>query len=192
MSADPVMTQISSEAAAQAWEQAVASVWGHRFGAVSVRYESVNIGALNSVIGLVATDTFTSAQQLLRGFVQSGIAPYRPVMLHNTEGGTFLPGPLVERHPAGQILLDGVHRCLAALDAGMTSVWAAVLTTARRPAPPGVCIPLAAVTPTTDPKTRAPLFRLTNNHDFRPTHAFLAQAQIQLALRREQSQRRDP
>ncbi|GCB49039.1 hypothetical protein [Streptomyces sp. NL15-2K] len=160
----------------------MATVWGHRFGAVSVMYEAVDPRSLNSVINLVATGRFASAQALLHLFVAAGIAPYQPVLLSSPDGGTLLLGPLVERHPKGLLILDGVHRSLAALRHGLSTVWAAILTTQRRPEPAGPLVPLSAVTPSTAPQTWIPLFRHTDNDNFRPTQRILEQAQSRLEL----------
>ncbi|MGW7366442.1 hypothetical protein ACWGI8_24155 [Streptomyces sp. NPDC054841] len=174
------MFPVARQAAAQALEEAVTAVWGHRFGAVSVTHEVVDPRSLHSVISLVNADTFASAQDLLRQFVAAGIPPYQPVVLRGSRTGGLLLGPLVERHPNGLVILDGVHRCLAALRYSLATVSVTVLTTELQPAPAGPLVPLATVTPSVSPRTRIPLFRHTGNDNFRPAQAFLTRAQSRL------------
>ncbi|MFB6772073.1 hypothetical protein [Streptomyces sp. NPDC056337] len=151
--------------------------WSHRFGRVEVTYELVDPRSLSSVIGLVGTSTYDSARELLHRFTEAGTAPYRPVLLGGPPEADLLLGPLVERHPNGLVILDGVHRCLAALQYGLRVLWAAVLTTEVHPDPAGSLVPLGDVTPSDSIRTRTPLFRRTANPDFRPSDLFLSRAQ---------------
>ncbi|MET9218560.1 hypothetical protein ACIQCJ_01940 [Streptomyces sp. NPDC093221] len=171
------MTPLSPDLAARAWRQAVAECWSDRFGAVEVTHERVGLRCLSSVIGLVAPAPYASAQALLRAFTRAGIAPYRPVLTGPPPGGTLLLGPLVERHPNGLMILDGVHRCLAAFQQGLGTVWVSVLTAETHPPPAGSPVPLTEVMPSGSARTRTPLFRYTGNPDFRPTDDFLSRAQ---------------
>ncbi|MFI1566736.1 hypothetical protein ACH4ZX_27390 [Streptomyces sp. NPDC020490] len=184
------MTPLSPDLAARAWRQAVADSWGDRFGAVEVTCERVGLRSLSSVIELVAFDPYTSAQALLRAFTRAGIAPYRPVITGPPPDGTLLLGPLVERHPNGLLILDGVHRCLAALRQGLGTVWVSVLTAETHPPPAGSPVPLTEVTPSGSVRTRTPLFRHSGNPDFRPTDVFLSRAQSR--ARREIERLRGP
>ncbi|GAA3294675.1 hypothetical protein GCM10020295_19770 [Streptomyces cinereospinus] len=184
------MTPLSPDLAARAWRQAVADSWGERFGAVDVTCEQVGLRSLGSVIELVAPAPYTSAQALLRAFGRSGIAPYLPVLTGPWPGGRLLLGPLVERHPGGLLILDGVHRCLAALRQGLDTVWVSVLTAETHPPPAGPPVPLAEVAPSGSARTRTPLFRHTGNPDFRPSDVFLSRAQT--SARREIERLRGP
>lgn len=187
------MTLLSRHVVAGAWERAVSESWGHRFDKVEVTFELVDPRSLTSVIGLVATSAFDSAQDLFHRFTGAGITPYRPVLLGGSAEDTMLLGPLIERHPNGLMILDGVHRCLAALRYGLSAVWVAVLTTEVHPYPAGSLIPLGDVIPSDSTRTRTPLFRHTNNPDFRPTDVFLSRAQAHARheieiLRRQQKE----
>lgn len=171
------MRPLPRQLVAKAWERAVAECWGHRFGQVEVTYELVDPRSLASVIGLVATSTFDSARKLFHRFAEAGITPYQPVLLGGPSEEGLLLGPLVERHPNGLVILDGVHRCLAALRYGPSALCVAVLTTEVHPEPAGSLTPLGNVTPSDSTRTRTPLFRRTGNPDFRPTDVFLSRAQ---------------
>lgn len=183
------MTPVSVRLAAGAWERAVGECWGHNFGRVTVSYELVDPRSLTSVIELVATSVLDSAQTLCRQFTEAGVAPYQPVLLGGPHEGTLMLGPLIERHPNGWVILDGVHRCLAALRYGLNAVWVAVLTTEVHPDPAGPLVPLSDVIPSDSTRTRTPLFRHTSNPGFRPAHVFLPRAQAHARHEIERLQR---
>ncbi|MER6638678.1 hypothetical protein [Streptomyces microflavus] len=184
------MTPLSPDLAAPAWRQAVTDSWGDRFGAVEVTRERVELRSLSSVIELVAPEPYLSAQALLCAFTRAGIPPYLPVLAGPPSAGPLLLGPLVERHPDGLLILDGVHRCLAALRQGLETVWVSVLTAETHPPAAGSPVPLTEVTPSGSARTRTPLFRHTGNPDFRPTDVFLSRAQA--GARREIERLRGP
>ena len=87
-----------------------------RYGRVSVEYVTIELRCVRSVIGVVSEQHVRLRTYLNISFESVCKNPYSPVIYTNTEGGNAVAfGPLVEQNGNQFVLLDGVHRCLAAM-----------------------------------------------------------------------------
>lgn len=102
------------------------------------------------------------------------VPPYLPVQYRNNEPDydDISFGILTEANKRGLIIIDGVHRALAALQAGMREVHNATIYASHTPPPVGPLFNLTEVSISSEAITQTPLYEGKQLDLFRPSSLF--------------------
>lgn len=170
------MESVSIDLAAKALQQSIMRHWS-RYGRVSVEYVTIELRCVRSVIGVVSEQRVVEAEDIFKYQLRKRMQPYSPVIYTNTEGGNAVAfGPLVEQNGNEFVLLDGVHRCLAAMRCGADRVRVAMVHAERTPPPVARPVPLSAVSSVTSGISGSPIFEGKGIRNFRPSSLFVGTA----------------
>lgn len=107
-----------------------------------VRVRLLELDSLVTLIPQASAARLSFARELVREYEAAGLAPFEPVL---SEMGDVHLCPLVEVSTEGNLILDGMHRCMASWASGQR--WVAAAAIKCRSAPPfaGPCCSLAEV-----------------------------------------------
>jgi hypothetical protein len=177
------MDEIRGADAADAISEAIRVFWS-RYGNIDVRYERVSLDSLQSVIYQVARRRLNRAELTLSQYRQDGCEPYLPTRYTDDQGSVRVGfGPLVEVHEGSHILIDGTHRSLAALHAGLEYIFALTIRPDHAPPPVKPAKPLKDVRVLEGDMDRLPRFSGKDSKDFRPSALFTTQAERYVLMR---------
>lgn len=167
---------IDPRQACRALEWSISKHWP-RYGSVQVEYLLVEVINLRTVISRIAPRRLQKATDVLLDVLRSGPGPYLPVIYSGEEGRDQVAfGPLVERNGSELLLIDGVHRSLAAMNMGIPAIQVATITTEVIPPPPGEVRRLAEVQIADTNSERLPPFPGKHGAQFRPSTLFTSAA----------------
>jgi hypothetical protein len=176
-------TEIPALLASEALETSIRLQWP-RYGAVRVGYSVVEISALQTVISRVAFKRLELVSSILAGTMAQGLASFLPLIYLDDDGHDRIAfGPLVERAGDRLLLIDGVHRSLAAHHAGLDSIYVAVIEPENALPPPGAVYGLLDSETVHTDAPRLPLFPGRASDHFRPSARFTAEAERGLLTR---------
>lgn len=163
----PLDTESSSSLLLQ-----VAQDWyGHP---LNVSVESVSLDDLVSVIDIVEGPRVASSRSVLKAYSTNSIPAFVPVR----DGEERHLGVVVEALADGMLILDGVHRALAAKSTGLTGVFATVLRPTARVELPSEPVRLAEIR--TAGEALAPKFASFPPSRFRPVGAWIDSWQLRM------------
>ncbi len=168
-----ILRAISPDRSADAIRQAALWHWP-RYRSVSVSYEEVPIDSLQSVIWVSSRRRLLDAAELFSRFEAHLILPYLPVALFQPWPETkVLFGPLIEENAEGLVVLDGMHRVLAAHRVGIKAIHAAILRAQNVPRSVGPLISVSDITiyPGMDDPPKS--FEGLGYADYRPSSSFI-------------------
>jgi hypothetical protein len=175
-----VIAEVPVELACQALEKSIAQAWP-RYGAVKVEYSMIEIYRLKTVISRIAPKRLQLASAVLAEITSNGTVPYLPVFYSDGGGSSRIGfGPLVEKNGDDLLLIDGVHRSLAASRCGIDYICAAVIQAELFPPPPGVKVDLFDIETVNTDVDRLPAFVGKGSAHFRPSARFTSAAEAAL------------
>ncbi|WP_436535787.1 hypothetical protein [Actinoplanes sp. HUAS TT8] len=131
-----------------------------RYGDVRITDELVPLDRMSTIIPMASSRRFQEAIALLRTYLWHGVQPYLPVRLPGSREigrGAVLLSPLVEVNGSEMILLDGMHRCLAARHERIPAVAVTLIRPAFTPSPAGPRLSLGDVLHS-KPEEEPPIF----------------------------------
>ncbi|WP_165975686.1 hypothetical protein [Actinomadura rubrisoli] len=164
--ADGVLREIEPEQIRPVIASALARMRPPAYGDARLSWQRIELSELRSIVHLVRRQRLESACELLGRFQDAGLGPYAPVRTAaNGETSLVIP-PVAESHGADLVLLDGVHRCLAALACGLRSIEVFVVR-GDLPGPPGDVCALAEIGLTSAHPEPERTYRNLRNEDFR-------------------------
>lgn len=159
-------------------ERASMSEW-YDYNDIKVSFDEVALKGLVSLIDIVNSNRFSSTQKLLEAHEQYKINVFDPIAVELNEGDKVILPPIIERSEHGLLVIDGVHRCLAAHLKDYDAVGAVIIDSKNTlPRYAGTPTLLEDVTPTDSDETLKPLFtgKRTINPLFRPGAAIVTAA----------------
>jgi hypothetical protein len=137
----------------------------------------VDLSALQSVIEVVSEQRLSEAVAIWENFRAAAVVPYLPVFYHAEALAQEISfGLLVEQNKGALILIDGVHRSLAAQLRGLRQVYVALIVPERTLPPVASPIPLEQVRSSATEVSGSPIFEGKGYADFRPGSLFTATA----------------
>ncbi|RNH98589.1 hypothetical protein [Micromonospora aurantiaca (nom. illeg.)] len=150
-----------------------------RYGDVRITDDLVPPDRMATIIPMASSRRFQNAIALLRIYLCHSVQPYLPVRLPGSRDagpGAVLLSPLVEVNGSELILLDGVHRCLAARYERIPALAVTLIRPAFTPLPAGPRLSLGEVLHS-KPDEEPPIF-FEGRHlaDFRPGRLFVESA----------------
>lgn len=156
-------------------------MWGGYLHA-SVRYETRRIKELKSVIDVLDTSRLLRAMSVLNEYVHSGVTPYLPVLYSTDDHADSCSlGLVVEALGQGDLMIiDGVHRAVAALKSGIEEIDLAVIYPSFMTPPARGLIELTQIVNTTDGERTRPIFDGAENPYFRPGVDIVSSAENRL------------
>jgi hypothetical protein len=166
-----VIRPLSTSLVARVVETALLLVWP-RYESVRVELSEVSASELRTPIPKVEAARLTSAQHLLDSFKAEGVSPYLTAMVDDR----VVLGPLVERHGAQKVLIDGLHRTLAVHRSGQNALSVLVIEAAVMPPPVARVRLIHEVGVVDRPLREAPFFAGRGLNDFRPSDQFIMKA----------------
>lgn len=109
-------------------------------GEVSVSFEILELAEIKSAIDTIHHARFAEAMRIVHQLSEFKVPLFLPLVDHSS--GNSHPGVICENTTSGVMLIDGVHRSKAALEAGIDKIEVAVVD--RRPglSPPAKLISL--------------------------------------------------
>lgn len=125
---------VGAETAQRMQEAAIRRSWPH-FAQADVRPELVRLDQVAPLARSVYRSRLDKAQLLMEGLREADIAPFASFMEFGDAGVSVCISPLAERHAAGLVLIDGMHRVAAARAAGVETIELLVIESADMPAP---------------------------------------------------------
>jgi hypothetical protein len=148
-----------------------------RYGAVTVSYESLEISLLHSVIPIASRQRLSNMEKLTMAYIAHAMPPFLPVRLDMVPPpSNLLVGPLVEHVGDEYVIIDGLHRALAARRSALARIIVALIRAETMPAPVGPRRSLADVGLSEEPVPGAPFFENKGLDNYRPSSFFLAEA----------------
>jgi hypothetical protein len=175
------MRLVPNEQAELALQKAIAHHWA-RYGEITVRYDLVELSVIRSVIPLASRRRFTDAVALLERFELFSIPAFAPVVISSAQKGSkILFGPLVERNMDQLVLLDGVHRSLAAWRAGIGEIYAATVSAQSVPPPVGPLYAISQIRLSESGQEPPIFFEGKGLVNFRPSALFISTAEELMA-----------
>ncbi|WP_405432284.1 hypothetical protein [Micromonospora sp. NBC_00617] len=129
-----------------------------------------------TVIPMASSRRARDAEQLLRLYLAEAVAPYAPVQIDVRGELSILISPIVEPYRGELVLLDGMHRCLAALREGLDSITVAVARPEHAPPPAGPRLALGEVLYSPPAEDPPPVFDGRGYANYRPGALFVAAA----------------
>ncbi|WP_089309785.1 ParB N-terminal domain-containing protein [Actinomadura mexicana] len=118
---------------------ALAAMWPVPYNEARLTWREVRLADVRSIVHVARRQRLDSAEELLQLYRGAQTAPYVPVRLVGQGERSFLVPPVAEEHGTHLVLIDGVHRLLAAHRAGIRHVRLFVVS-GELPTPPGdVC-----------------------------------------------------
>lgn len=94
------------------------------YGGVTVAVSAVDLCDLRSVIEVIHETRLHLARTVHSHYEAAGLEPFQPVTVGHTEAHL---GMLLESGPQGLLVLDGVHRAVAAAERGTRRVRATII-----------------------------------------------------------------
>jgi hypothetical protein len=172
-----IHARVSTESACLALERSLRRLWP-RYGAVKVEYALVEVADLRTVISKVTPARLEAARSIHNAVADDGTVPYLPVVYGGEPGEPRIAfGPLVERGRDELLLIDGVHRSLAAHAAGSETIYAVLIDAEHVPPPPGEVYDLLAAQTVFTSAPRLPLYPGRSSVHFRPSAKFTTLAE---------------
>jgi hypothetical protein len=166
--------------ASSALETSIRSHWP-RYGSVRVGYSMIKISMLTTVIPRIAPRRLEKATAVLLDLAARGSDPYAPLVYADDQGVRRIAfGPLVENNSGRLLLLDGVHRSLAAHNSGIDAIYVAVIEPQNYIPAPGTMRSLLEVETADTEAARLPPFEGKISVDFRPSALFTSSAEEEL------------
>lgn len=104
------------------------------YGTVVVSIRTIPVSNLHSVVARVAGKRLASTSDLLRAYSRADIEPYKPAVLKEASNTILFP-PIAEEGSDRLILIDGVHRTLAAHLHGLVDLTVAIARPTNRVPP---------------------------------------------------------
>jgi hypothetical protein len=150
-----------------------------RYGDVRITDDLVPPDRMSTIIPMASSRRFQNARALLQTYLCHSVQPYLPARLaasRDADPGAVLLSPLVEVNGNELILLDGMHRCLAARYERIPALAVTLIRPTFTPSPAGSRRSLREVVQS-KPGEEPPIFfegrRLA---DFRPGRLFVESA----------------
>ena len=112
------------------------------FGSVQARLAEVSLEAAVTLIPQASASRVETGALVMAEYRKHGLTPFAPVA---DDAGRAHVGCLVEASEEGLVILDGMHRCLAARTARLPVILALVISPQHRPRLAGRCYRLKEV-----------------------------------------------
>lgn len=148
-------------------QSALAELWEpYRWCTVSIL--EVPTTDIRSVVRVARSQRLRSAASLLESFQAANIDPFLPIEYAYDTSRNLITGPIAELHSEYALLVDGLHRCLAAHRAGILRVkLMVVMSDHSLPPPPGEVCGFSDIR-TTDQSRGPDMYRGLASDLFRP------------------------
>ncbi|PXX09242.1 hypothetical protein [Mycolicibacterium moriokaense] len=165
-------------AALQTAEGIASSLWP-RYGRVSATLRPIRIDSLKTVQNVVQQSHLQRVQAAVDCWIAQG-RPLFPPLSATTSGSA---GVLVDLTDTGELMIiDGVHRCLAARNRGRHELLVTIFTPRRPLPPPGRLLSLANVEVSPEPTDLMPIRDQLDGSLFRPGSRIAADLEAAFAL----------
>ncbi|MGI5420335.1 ParB N-terminal domain-containing protein [Actinomadura luteofluorescens] len=145
---------------------ALAAMWPVPYGNASLAWREVRLADVRSIVHVARRQRLDSAQELLASYRNAQVAPYLPLRVGGRDRQSFLVPPVVEEHGTHLVVIDGVHRLMAAHQRGLRHVRLFVVS-GELPAPPGDVCALGDIGLSSEHRPPEVMFRNLRAQDFR-------------------------
>ncbi|MEU8124653.1 hypothetical protein AB0C21_38580 [Spirillospora sp. NPDC049024] len=160
------MEPVSPEHFGPVVASALAAMWPTPYGDARLGWQEIRLADVRSIVHVARRQRLDSAQELLASYRDAGVAPYLPLRVADHGGLAFLIPPVAEEHGMHLVVIDGVHRLLAAHRAGLPHVQLFVVS-GELPAPPGDVCALGDIGLSSEHRPPEVMFRNLRVEDFR-------------------------
>ncbi|MFC4048545.1 hypothetical protein ACFOY4_02515 [Actinomadura syzygii] len=165
---------------------ALAAMWPTPYADASLAWEAVRLADVRSIVHVARRQRLSSAERLLGLYQAARMAPYLPLSVTD-EPGSFVVPPVVEVHGEHFVLIDGVHRLMAAHRTGIRQVRLLVVS-GPLPEPPGDICALPDIGLSSEHRPPGVMFRNLRENEFRRVGDA---GGLEAAVRRELKRRPD-
>jgi hypothetical protein len=164
------MIRRANETTATAFMHSILSELWQPYGVCALEVRTIEICDLKSAVHLAREERVIAASHLLEEYRKAKIIPFSPI--ENWVEGSYrlIAGPIAEIHDGYPVLVDGLHRCIAAERHGVEFVRLLVVISIQGSLPPpaGETCSLGEVVSTETHRSAQAMYRGLNEDLFRP------------------------